>query len=63
MIENREYTSPTYGRDNQGRYRTWPLTHGPAPEDLPSWAHPLPDEFPRLVEPAPLVDPLMEVER
>lgn len=64
MIENRTYTSPRYGRDTRGRYRSWPITSSPtAPEDLlPSWAAEVPTEpLPRLVEPAPLVDPLMEV--
>lgn len=65
MIENREYTSPTYGVDEQGRHRSWPLPFGPQdPEHrLPIWAAEISnDPWPRLVHPAPLVDPaLMEV--
>lgn len=61
-VENSEYTGHYLGVDAKGRYRTWPAFAGPEPEDiLPGWALPIPDELPRLVEPAPLQDPMVEV--
>lgn len=63
MIESGTFTSPRYGRDEQGRYRSWPLFAGPEPEDLiPGWAEPVADSLPVLVEPGVLHDP-MEVRR
>lgn len=61
-VENPSYTSPVYGRDENGRYRSWPLPFGPtAPEDyeLAGWAR-LPDDepLPLLVLPGVLHDPM-----
>lgn len=64
MIEpNSAYTSPVYGCDNQGRFRTWPLPFGPVePEDINepqfptgTWQDELPDPntFEVLVPPGP----------
>lgn len=62
MIENPTYTSPRYGRDNQGRYRSWPLPFGPVdPEDLElaGWARlPADEPLPVLVQPGVLHDPM-----
>jgi hypothetical protein len=63
VIENRDYIGPYVGVDRRKGVRTWPSLGGPEPEDiLPGWALPISDEpLPRLVEPGPLVDPVMEV--
>lgn len=64
MIERLTFTGPRYGRDNEGRFRSWPLAHGPAPEDLDlaGWERlPADEPLPVLVQPGVLHDP-MEVE-
>jgi hypothetical protein len=65
VIENRDYTGPSFGVDRRKgvNVRTWPSFGGPEPEDiLPGWALPVDDKpLPRLVEPAPMRDPMLEV--
>ena len=57
------YLSPVFTCDEQGRIGTWPLpAESFEPDD--AWIYDVPTgPLPLLVEPGPLRDPMMEVER